>query len=75
MDILRLRKLTVRHSWDHAERREQCRPDCGATPLDYLHHVPEGPNNPVVRLAQGSIQAGEQVVLGLTFAWVVKLQI
>lgn len=75
MDILRLRKLTVRHSWHHAERREQSRPDCGATPLDHLHHVPEGPNNPVVRLARGSTQAGERVVLGLTVAWVVKLQI
>lgn len=46
LDILGLGELAVRNGGHHAERREQCRPDCGATPLDHLHHIPEGPNNP-----------------------------
>lgn len=62
MDILGLGELAVRNGGHHAERREQCRPDCGTTPLDHLHHIPEGPNTPVVRHrpALRSTQAREQ---------------
>lgn len=63
MDVLRLRKLAVRNSGHHAERREHCRPDCGATSLNDLHHIPEEPSKkPGVRQRPltGSTQARKQ---------------
>lgn len=63
MDVLGLRKLAVRNGRHHAERREHCRPDCGTTSLNDLHHIPEEPSkNPGVRqrTVTGSTQAGNQ---------------
>lgn len=42
MDVLGLGELAVGDGGHHAERREHWRPDGAATPLDDLHHVPEG---------------------------------
>lgn len=42
MDVLGLGELAVGDGRHHAERREHWRPYGAATPLDDLHHVPEG---------------------------------